>query len=198
MSAATTSVGQGAKVQHATAADIDKIRALVKETKFCMLTTLDEHGALRSRPMGMSGDLETVGDVSAITFFTYKDSAKCSEMKRTGCQLNLAFSDPKQMNFVSVSGHGTVIEDRAEMEKRWSPTLKAWFPNGLDTPGCSLLKVTIDRAEYWESPSSGVSHVISFLKGKVTGEIGGGGQHKAVEMGAAGGQKKTEAKLDTK
>ena len=35
------------------------------------------------------------------------------------------------------------------MEKRWTPSLKEWFPNGLDTVGCSLLKVAIDRAEYW-------------------------------------------------
>jgi general stress protein 26 len=36
-------------------------------------------------------------------------------------------------------------------------TTAAWFPDGLDTPGLTLIKVEADTAEYWEGPTSTVA-----------------------------------------
>jgi len=205
-----TSSSQVTKLHAPTQNDIDKLKKLIHETKFCMLTTQDKEGGLRSRPMGVSGDLECEDDKCAVvTFFTYKDSAKCSEMDAHGQQVNLSFSDPKSQNFVSISGRGHISQDRAEMEKRWSPVMKAWFPNGLDTPGCSLLKVVIDKAEYWDNLSSTMAHAFAFVKSQLTGQIGGG-EHQSVqfktattatakteEEKAAGLRKAPEAKMET-
>lgn len=197
MSGAGKSVSEGVKMHTATQTDIDKMKRLIHDTKFCMLTTQDKEGALRSRPMGVNGDLEcdVNGGCAVLTFFTYKDSAKCEEMNAHGKQVNLSFADPKSQNYVSISGRGNISQDRAEMEKRWNPVMKAWFPDGLDTPGCSLLKVVIDKAEYWDAPSSTMAHAFSFVKSQLTGQIGGGGEHQSVQFKAAAagtGTAKTE------
>jgi len=163
--------------------EINKIKNIIKDLKFCMLTTQDDHGRLRSRPMGVSGELETVADGTELTFFTYKDSHKCTEMSQHQNQVCLAFADPKNQTYVSLSGTGRVSEDRGEMERRWSPLYKAWFPDGLNTRGIALLKVHLDAAEYWDSPSSTVAHAIAFVKSQLTGQVAKGiGQHEKVTL----------------
>ena len=47
--------------------DLEKLRELVKDIDFCMLTTVDEGGDLHSRPMSSNGDIDEDGD---IWFFT--------------------------------------------------------------------------------------------------------------------------------
>jgi len=168
--------------QPATADDIAKIKKLCEEQKFCMLTTQDASGQLRSRPMGLSGEVETSGNSATINFFTYKESDKLKEMHAHHDQINLAFSDPKRSSYVSLSGTGRVTEDRAELEKRWSVAMKAWFPDGLETKGISLLQVHVDKAEYWDAPSSTVAHAIAFVKSQVTGKVPDPADHKKVEL----------------
>jgi len=41
-------------------------------------------------------------------------------------KVNLAFSNPATQKFVSISGKGECSQNRAEMEKRWSPAMRAW------------------------------------------------------------------------
>ena len=49
-------------------------------------------------------------------------------------QINLAYADIDDNNYVSIAGKGRVITDRARIEKYWSPMASAWFPKGLDDP----------------------------------------------------------------
>ena len=38
--------------------DLQKLREIVKDIDFCMLTTVDENGDLHSRPMSSNGDID--------------------------------------------------------------------------------------------------------------------------------------------
>jgi hypothetical protein len=60
--------------------------------------------------------------------------------------------------------------DRGKMEALWRPQYRAWFPDGLDDPDLGLLKVSIEAAEYWDSPSSPVVHLIGLARAVLTGE----------------------------
>ncbi|MEJ7771264.1 MAG: pyridoxamine 5'-phosphate oxidase family protein [Geodermatophilaceae bacterium] len=68
--------------------------------------------------------------------------------------------------------HIAKLVDRAQIstEELWSAPLKAWFEDGLDTPGLTLIKVCADTAEYWESPSSKVVKLIGGVRAAVTGD----------------------------
>jgi len=59
------------------AADLQQLRDMVKDIDFCMLTTIDEDGDLRSRPMSVNGDIDPDGD---LWFFTAASSHKVSEI----------------------------------------------------------------------------------------------------------------------
>jgi general stress protein 26 len=42
--------------------------------------------------------------------------------------------------------------------------MKAWFPDGLDDPDLALLRVHVEAAEYWDSPSSTMVHIVGFVR----------------------------------
>jgi general stress protein 26 len=71
-----------------------------------------------------------------------------------------------------------VTKDRAKMEELWNPILKAWFPEGLDDPHICLMKVKVDQAEYWESPSGKVVQLLGFVKALATGQEADYGENK--------------------
>jgi general stress protein 26 len=154
------------------------LRGLVKEIDIAMLTTVDEDGTLRSRPMSNNGDIEFDGD---LWFFTYGSSHKVQEAQKEP-QVNVAFSQPGKQNYVSMSGRATLVRDKAKIEELWKPALKAWFPKGTDEPDIALLKVTVEKAEYWDAPSSLVSHVYSLVKAAVTGEPASPGDNQKIDL----------------
>jgi general stress protein 26 len=60
--------------------DLQKLREMVEDIDFCMLTTIDERGDLHSRPMSSNGDIDQNGD---MWFFTGAFSHKVDEIKKT-------------------------------------------------------------------------------------------------------------------
>jgi general stress protein 26 len=63
-----------------------------------------------------------------------------------------------------------IVTDRTKIEELWNPIHKAWFPKGVDDPNLVLLKISVEQAEYWDSPSSTIVQVAGFVKALVTGE----------------------------
>jgi general stress protein 26 len=161
----------------ATAQDIEKIAKLIKGMDIGMLTTTDEDGSLRSRPMSCNGKVEFDGD---IWFFTYGKSHKVEESKKHP-QVNVAFSDIKNMKYVSVTGTAQLVRDQAKIDELWLPELKAWFPEGKETPDIALLKVTAHKAEYWDTPNSIIAHTIALFK-VATGQPVDVGENKKVNL----------------
>ncbi|RLP86069.1 MULTISPECIES: pyridoxamine 5'-phosphate oxidase family protein [unclassified Micromonospora] len=141
-----------------------RVTELVRAARICMLTTIALDGRQVSRPMGLQ-EAEFDGD---LWFFASADSAKVRQI-RVNPEVNVAFSDQKHNAWVSVSGTATEAFDRARAERLWNPLLRAWFPDGLDTPGLTLIKVHASSAEYWDSPSSTVVNLFGFARAAVTG-----------------------------
>src|SRR5215213_9397755 len=144
----------------------ETVKNLVKDARICMLTTMTADGKHVSRPMALQ-DVEFDGD---LWFFAYSDSDVIAQIQQNP-QVNVSFSDSRQNAWTSVSGTAVRIDDRAKAEELWSAPLKAWFPEGLETPNLTLIKVHADTAEYWESAhSSRVITLIGYAKAAVTGK----------------------------
>lgn len=159
---------------------LEKLRDLVKGIDFGMLTTVDEDGSLRSRPMSTNGDVEFDGD---LWFFTYASSHKVDEIRHDR-HVNVSFADPKRQTYVSMSGTGEVVRDRRKIEELWKPELKAWFPKGVDEPDIALLKVSVRKAEYWDSPSSPVAQAIGLVGSLARGEPYTPGENEEIDLEA--------------
>lgn len=144
--------------QAAREADIKTLRDLIKGIKFAMLTTVDEDGTLRSRPMATQQS-EYTGD---LWFFTQAGAHKVHEVERQH-QVNVSYADPDGQRYVSVSGTAELVRDRQKAAELWSPLYKAWFPQGLEDRELALLCVGVEKAEYWASPSSRVAQLVGFV-----------------------------------
>ena len=98
--------------------------------------------------------------------------------------MNVSYANPEDQRYVSVSGMASTMTDRGKMEELWSPLHKAWFPKGLDDPNIALLRIDVDRAEYWDAPSSAVVQLFGFAKAMLTGKRYGeeGVDHEQVKL----------------
>jgi general stress protein 26 len=157
---------------------IAKLAELIKEIDFAMLTTVDENdGTLRSRPMSTQKE-PFDGD---LWFFTEASAPKVDDVQREQ-QVNLAYADPKSQRYVSMSGTAQLVRDLEKKKQLWEPTHKIYFPNGPEDPNVALLKVTVSKAEYWESGSNPVTRMFDFAKALVTGDHEQLGENKKVNL----------------
>lgn len=170
--------------EHATATDaLEQLREKIKGIRIAMLTTVDEDGSLRSRPMATQ-QAEHDGD---LWFFTPASSPKVGEVERDH-HVNLSYADPDDQRYVSISGTARLVRDRAKAKELWNPMLKAWFPQGLDDPELALLHVQVQKAEYWDSPSGKMVQLAGFLKAVTTGKSyePSPGENEKIELTGAG------------
>ena len=166
-------------MEQARAENIKKLGELMKDIQYAMLTTVDEEGCLRSRPMAQQ-QMEFDG---TLWFFTELNSGKVTELERDH-HVNLSYAHPGDNKYVSVSGTARVVRDTAKAKELWNPLLKAWFPGGPEDPNTGLLRVEVDKAEYWDSPSSKAVQMIGFAKAALTGKRyqETGVDHKKVDL----------------
>ncbi len=158
--------------------NLQKLREMVKDIDFCMLTTVDETGDLHSRPMSSNGDIDPNGD---LWFFTAASSHKVSEIENLP-KVNVSFADPENQHYVSITGTAQLVRDPNKIEELWRPEFKMWFPEGKDDPEVALLRISLEKAEYWDSPSSTVGYALSFVSSLVTGKEADFGENKKLDL----------------
>lgn len=157
---------------------LQKLRELVKDIDFCMLTTIDEKGDPHSRPMSSNGDIDPDGD---LWFFTNLSSHKVTEIENSP-KVNLSFADPENMRYVSITGVAQLVRDRKKIEELWRPQFKIWFPKGKEDPEIALLRINLEKGEYWDNPSSTIGFALSFVSSLVTGKQPDMGENKKIEF----------------
>ncbi len=154
-----------------------KLNSLIRDIGTAMLTTVAPDGSLRSRPMvTQSAGLED----GELWFFTADDSGKVAEIEAEH-EVNLAYAEPKDQRYVSLSGTAALKRDPARARRLWNNEVKAWFPGGPEDPRLALLRVRVHAAEYWDAPSGKMASLVALAKSKLTGESAGGvGEHEKV------------------
>jgi general stress protein 26 len=157
---------------------IEKLNQMIKSVRIAMLTTVEPDGSLRSRPMAAQ---EMEPDDADLWFFTQQDAPKVGEVEHDR-HVNVTFSDHDEQKWISLTGKVQIVRDRAKVEELWKPFLKTWFPRGKEDPALTLLKVKVDKVEYWDEKSSPIAVAFGFGKALVTGERSQAGVGKKVEM----------------
>lgn len=156
---------------------IAKLGELTQDIDFAMLTTIEEDGSLRSRPMSTQ-KVEFDGN---LWFFVGASSPKSQEIQRDP-RVNVSYAQPDKQRYVSVSGTGELVRDHAKIEELWNPLYKAWFEKGLDDPDLALLKVRVEQAEYWDAPSSKFVALAGFVKAIATGRRAEIGENAKIDL----------------
>lgn len=154
----------------------NKLLNLVEDQRMVMLTTQQNDGNLKSRPMGIS----EINEDGTIWFFSNENSCKANEIEEHPL-VNLSISDTKKQIYVTISGKATIIHDEAKMKELMTPMVKAWFPKGLDDSSISLIKVEVDKAAYWTNEENKLTQLFELGKAWMTGEQAEMGEHKTID-----------------
>lgn len=153
---------------------ISKVADIISDFRIGMLTTINEHGALVSRPLAVQ-EVQEDGD---MWFLTSAGSSQVAQV-RANPAVNVSFG--KDTEWVSVAGTAEVITDRRKIHELWNEAAEAWFPDGPDAPGMVLLHVRSDSAEYWTSPGVAAATVLQRIQSQVANSPMSAGGKGAVE-----------------
>jgi general stress protein 26 len=166
------------KVEEAVSPDVQKIAQLIKGIKVAMMVTIEPDNSLRARPMAT----QEVDFDGSLWFFSNESSGKNYEI-RGSADVQLSYVDADKNRYVSLSGIAQLVHDRSKAAELWTPAMQAWFPKGVNDPDLSLIKVDVQKGEYWDGPSRSMVKLLAFAKA-VQGKTyrGEGGEHKKVTL----------------
>ena len=122
----------------------------MRDLDFCMMVTRDGRDTLHSRPMSNNRKVDYDGD---SWFFSYEDSGKVRQIN-TNPMVSLIFQTDN-MVFVDCYGKATVTTNKELIKEKWVDGLEAWFPEGPETKGVCLIRVTAQRVQFWGKDGDG-------------------------------------------
>ncbi len=157
--------------------NLEKLKALLKGTRICMLSTYNKDKGIHTRPMAY----QEIDESGIIYFFTNEYSSKIEEISVNN-EVNISFTNTDNNNYVVLKANASLSKDRAKMEELFNPMVKVWFPEGLEDPNISLIKADVQSAEYWDSTSNKMVFLFNAAKSLITGEAYNEGEHGKLEF----------------
>ena len=100
----------------------------------------------------MTSEVEFDGNL----WFIARTNAAMAEEIRDNPRVNVTYANPKGDRYISLTGTASLVRDADKVKELWSGQLKAWFPDGKKDPALALLRVDVERAEYWDHRADGV------------------------------------------
>ncbi|MGH8201977.1 MAG: pyridoxamine 5'-phosphate oxidase family protein [Steroidobacteraceae bacterium] len=142
---------------------LTRLKELVESIRIGLLTTVDLDGALHTRPVEtLRCDLD-----GTLWFFTDHQSPKAQELAHD-MRVSVGYAEPAKGVYVAVAGRARILRDKALAAQLWSLGQRAWYPKGLDDEHLSILRVTTERAEYWQAPGT-ASYLLAAMTAMVSG-----------------------------
>lgn len=154
---------------------LNHLREIVDKVGVAMMSITDHEGHPRACPMHTL-DFDEDG---AIWFYTFNDSEKVVHGVSESNLVNLIYSKPEKGIYVSLTGHTDVLNDQRKINKYWQDRFKAWIPDGPESKGLRLLKVSVTEGESWNIESNKVLRFLKETKARMSGDIYSGGEHVA-------------------
>jgi len=123
-----------------------------------------------------------------LWFFTGAETAKTEEI-RANAHVNVSYSSPRDNRYVSVSGMAAVVHDHQRVKALLSQLDEGWFPQGPDDPDLALLRVEVERAEYWDAPAGTMAEINGLWDVALTCEPPAVTENEKFDLKGSGGAK---------
>lgn len=144
---------------------ITKLQSIINDTGTCMFFTNTQAGVHNTRPMAVI-EVDSNGNV---WFFTNVQSAKVKDIEKDSL-VHLVFANPSKDSYLDLRGRASIELDKASIEEKWNPLVKAWFPEGKCDPNLCLIKVKTDEGHYWDTDSTKIAEMVKIVTSAVTGK----------------------------
>lgn len=140
----------------------ERLVELLNDMPIAMFTTFGPDGP-RTVPMAR----QEVEPDAEMWFISARDTEHTRALT-TEPRVALSFSS--RDSWVALSGTAQVVDDDAKLKELWNTFAEAWLPGGPEDPNAVLIRVDVDRAEYWDTPGGKIASLVSFVKTKLTGD----------------------------
>ncbi len=148
-----------------------KIKELAENIDFAMMET--HLGSKPTHVIPMS--TKEVDEDGCIWFLSNKNSEHNGYID-TDNSIQLIYSQPSDMEFMTIFGHAFISTERSVLEKYYGSSDDAWF-EGVDDPNLTAIKVIPKDAHYWDTKNGKLVSLLKMGVGAVTGEKQDLGEH---------------------
>ena len=142
-------------------AERQRVRALIERAGVAVLMNVDEKGTHIGRPMLPL----LIPSDPHIYFLTHRSSRKVTQV---AIRPQVGLSIISANCFIVVAGSVELSRDSDLIGRLWSPTYRAWFPEGKDDREATVIRVAVERIDYWEPPGSRVVRLAQAVKAVLT------------------------------
>jgi general stress protein 26 len=125
---------------------VAKIKDIIMSAEICMFTTDLNEAPLQTRPMGTLD----VDDAGNIWFFSNCNSEKNKDILYNN-KVQLFYSNKNSAEYLSVFGQASIIVDKEQAQRLWTPIAKSWFKDGAIDAELTIIKVKPLKAHYWDT-----------------------------------------------
>ena len=130
----------------------EKFWSELKSSPFVMLGV---EGARDGATQPMTANFEDGDrDAGVVWFFTAKDHDLTRAMGQSNRALG-SFSAKGHDLFASLRGTLEIVNDRATIDRLWSPIVAQWY-QGKDDPKLALVRFNIENVKIWKSDVEGL------------------------------------------
>lgn len=158
------------------AADLATLTGLIRDIQIGLLTTVDRQGRFHTRPL----QTLRVEPQRTLWFFTDWGTPKAIELE-ADCRVSVGYADPRGGRFAAVSGSAQLLRDPEKAKQLWRIEQRAYYPDGPEDARLALLRIQIERGEYWLTPGR-EAHLAAAARAVLTGEPAGiVGENRKVE-----------------
>lgn len=140
---------------------VKAVWSLAQSIGFCMFVTWDGERQ-RARPLAARPREEE----GAIYFLIDSHGAKDNQIAQFPI-VTMTFADVRSHDYVTITGHATVSDDRERIAELWGPADRAWWESPEDRD-IRLITVRPDDAEVWKGSNRVVAGV-KMLAAALTG-----------------------------
>jgi general stress protein 26 len=123
-------------------------------------------------------------DDGTLWIFVPRDSEIASEVA-ADTTVALIYADTGNATYAHLRCHADLRDDRAKVAELWNPVMKAWYESP-DDPNIQAIEVTVESAEYWDSPDSGVMRIVALARAAVGGDDSPLGEHGEIDNPLSG------------
>lgn len=137
---------------------VQQFADLIKDIRVAMLITVSADNVIHSSPLLNQG-LDEDGN---LWFLISKSSQKVQDISFNN-HVNLTFAISGKYIFAPGTAE-FVNDDFDKVLQLWMKSYEAWFPKGPNDPNIQLLKIEVEKIEYWEGHSYPISKILEFVK----------------------------------
>lgn len=143
---------------------MNKMTKLVNDIKFAMFLSDLKSQPISAVPM-TTKKVDKNGDIWFLSGLNSDHNANVVKSP----QVQLLYSDPSDMEFISIYGKASVITEKHILEDLYDKKDDAWF-TGSDDPNLTAIKVVPEEAYYWDTKDNKYVSLFKMGVAAVTGE----------------------------